>query len=242
MAEITISESVKAIIESNKASNNNDVSYNYYIDICTALQNVKKEYYTFAYHNEHKLYERMFAYELYHQIRVIIDEKNKSGNKDYEGVYLNGEPDKSLGQYQELANAENELNNNENNNENNECEKLNNVFRPDLVLHIPDKTKAQQYIAEIKMLSNDKVVSDFQKMSDYIKRLKPKFKMHFLIYIVDGIDDVEDKLKNELKSKIEKRKINPEDLSRDIICIEASGENDIRTRTLGDILDKIENK
>lgn len=234
MAKITISESAKAIIESNKASNNNDLSYNYYIDICTALQNVKKEYYTFAYHNERKLYERMFAYELYHQIRVIIDDKNKSGNKDYAGVYLNGEPDKSLNIYQDLSKAADTLN------KENECQKLNNVFRPDLVLHIPDKTKAQQYIAEIKMLANEDVVSDFIKLTDYIKRLKPKFKMHFLIYIVNSLDNKE--LEEKLKTKIEKEEINPEDLSRDIICIEASGENDIRTRTLGDILDKIENK
>ncbi len=236
-----VSKQLKAIIESNKASDNNDVNYKdspYYKDICTALKNVDDAYYTFKYHDVHKLYERMFAYELYHQIRVIIDKKKKKSNNYYNNVYLNGEPDKFLNLYIKLANTENKVN---------KKRKykgllLKDKFSPDLVLHgSPNETNEQFYIAEIKMQSNDKVVSDLLKMTDYVNLLDPKFKMHFLIYILYSLDD--DVLMEKLKAKIKNKEINPQKLSRDIICIEASGKNNIRTRTLGSILDQIkENK
>ena len=69
-----------------------DEQFKYVNDFIAALQEVDERYYTYTTTDGLKKYpERVFAYELYHQFRKIMEVKSS----DYCGVYLNGEQTKS---------------------------------------------------------------------------------------------------------------------------------------------------
>ena len=76
----------------------NDVKRSPYLgDILEALSNVRTEYMVYCSPGSkignksyYKYTERIFAYELYHQYRCIMQRKKKK----YAGLYLNGEQQK----------------------------------------------------------------------------------------------------------------------------------------------------
>lgn len=134
----------------------NDDKFKYVNDFISALQEVDEMYYTYAKkNNKNKYPERVFAYELYHQFRKIMESKSS----EFSGVYLNGEQTKSKEVVDELERC-----------------------APDLVLHKciyevdPDK---QLWLCEIKMKGNPKVMSDLNKFS---KMDKLKFQCYVFLY------------------------------------------------------------
>lgn len=109
-------------------------------DFISALLNVDENYYTYTTQKHVTKYpERVFAYELYHQFRKIM-EKNP---EKYQSIYLNGEQQKSKQVVEDLE----------------KC-------APDLVLHdcIYDvRPDGQFWACEIKMKGNPDAMSDFDK-------------------------------------------------------------------------------
>lgn len=109
-------------------------------DFISALLEVEEFYYTYTTQKQVKKYpERVFAYELYHQFRKIM-EKNP---EKYQSIYLNGEQQKSKQVVEDLE----------------KC-------APDLVLHdcIYDvRPDGQFWACEIKMKGNPDAMSDFDK-------------------------------------------------------------------------------
>lgn len=109
-------------------------------DFIKALIEVDGFYYTYTTQKKMKKYpERVFAYELYHQFRKIM-EKNP---EKYQSTYLNGEQQKSKQVVEDLE----------------KC-------APDLVLHdcIYDvRPDGQFWACEIKMKGNPDAMSDFDK-------------------------------------------------------------------------------
>lgn len=109
-------------------------------DFIKALIEVDGIYYTYTTQEKVKKYpERVFAYELYHQFRKIM-EKNP---QKYHSIYLNGEQQKSKQVVEDLE----------------KC-------APDLVLHdcIYDvRLDGQFWACEIKMKGNPDAMSDFDK-------------------------------------------------------------------------------
>lgn len=109
-------------------------------DFIKALIEVDGFYYTYTTQKKVKKYpERVFAYELYHQFRKIM-EKNP---EKYQSIYLNGEQQKSKQVVEDLE----------------KC-------APDLVLHdcIYDvRPDGQFWACEIKMKGNPDAMSDFDK-------------------------------------------------------------------------------
>lgn len=109
-------------------------------DFIKALIEVDGFYYTYTTQKKMKKYpERVFAYELYHQFRKIM-EKNP---EKYQSIYLNGEQQKSKQVVEDLE----------------KC-------APDLVLHdcIYDvRSDGQFWACEIKMKGNPDAMSDFDK-------------------------------------------------------------------------------
>lgn len=111
-------------------------------DLLLALSHVDSLYYSYTtYKGDVKYPERVFAYEVYHQLRDIMKEKSDA----YDDVYLNGEQQKSSEIVDNLS----------------KC-------TPDLVLHrkIYDPNPDDQlWLCEIKMKNNQKAMSDLQKFS-----------------------------------------------------------------------------
>ncbi len=117
----------------------------YIEDFIEALSKVNWEYYSYTTLDKVTKYpERVFAYELYHQLRKIM-EKN---SQKYDNVYLNGEQTKGKLIVEDLE-----------------------LCTPDLVMHrnmIDCKQEDQLWLCEIKMKGNKEAMSDlnkFHKMS-----------------------------------------------------------------------------
>lgn len=120
----------------------------YVKDLCQAAENVGSEYYLYnrcdgdAYH----YMERVFAYELYHQLRLIME--SGSARERYNGLYLCGEQMKS----KTIGN-------------------LSGAKCPDLVLHGSfSETDRQEWVCEIKHRCSGNPSEDLYKLS---KDLKP---------------------------------------------------------------------
>lgn len=115
----------------------------YIEDFLNAIESVGKLYYHFKHGDgEEKYPERIFAYEVYHQFRKIMEQPHSS----YEGIYLNGEQLK-LPEYAEIARK---------------C-------TPDLILHrnlISTENEDQLFICEIKMNGNNEAMSDLEKFNE----------------------------------------------------------------------------
>ena len=109
-------------------------------DFIRALLNVDENYYTYTTQKQVTKYpERVFAYELYHQFRKIM-EKNP---KKYQCIWLNGEQQKSKQVVEDLE----------------KC-------APDLVLHdciYEVRPDGQFWLCEIKMKNNPEATSDLEK-------------------------------------------------------------------------------
>ena len=114
------------------------------------------------------VYERCFAYELYHQIRLRM-------NKDcYKDLVLNGETGKSVHAFKNVFFPE------PNDSQDDDTKRMIKQFHeeypkfyPDLVLHHPGNFLNQVYIVEIKMDTNPDYCNDFKKLTD-LKRIFEK--------------------------------------------------------------------
>lgn len=199
------------IIESPELMNHPQAKY--LEDIKDALEKVEPIYYNWYKHKpatdgtvseeiQRSNEERVFSYELYHQIRKIMDTKPKYDR--YEGVHLNGEAIKDdkffTTLYEGLSTIFDSIKSDKNNKK-----------MPDLVLHKDPGSineEGQIYLAEIKMKDNDKALDDLFKLTMFEKS-GLKFRFYIFIYVGKTIDD----LKNELK------KIDVSKVSKNIVCI-----------------------
>ena len=199
------------MIESNVLKDHPKVIY--LDDLKVALKKVDPAYFNWCMHKpaddgsiseeiQSRNEERVFAYELYHQIRKIME--SKSASKRYQGVFLNGEAIKDdkffTNLYEGLSKVYKDIN-----------EDKSNKRVPDLVLHKDqgsNKAEGQIYLAEIKMGDNDKALDDLLKLS-MLKDSKLNFDFYIFIYVRKTIDE----LKEELK------KIDTSKLSKSIVCL-----------------------
>lgn len=203
----------------------------YLEDIKTALNSVNSIYYTWYNHKidntdysseeYQKAYcERVFAYELYHQIRKIMDASPVPMR--YKDVYLNGETIKDNKFFNDIYDGLKESNPKFNGE--------NSKRIPDLVLHKDlgsTEEEGQIYLAEIKMKDNKNALDDLEKLTLFEKS---KLNFTFYIFIYAG-KDVEE-FKEDLS------KIETSTLSKNIVCICAKcGES--QCMTLGEILSEI---
>lgn len=128
----------------------------YVDDFIKALANVDWLYYTYTtLKNVTKYPERVFAYELYHQLRKIMEDKRD----EYRDVYLNGEQTKGKTVVEDLERC-----------------------APDLVLHrsmIDCKPDDQLWLCEIKMKGNQEALSDLGK---FHKMASLNFQCYIFLY------------------------------------------------------------
>lgn len=122
-----------------------------------------------------KYAERLFCYELYHQLRCLIDKAPQLSNN--EAIRLQAEVKKDFllniiyDQYQ--------------------LEKLSKEFYPDFLVHNPDNSDHQELIVEVKT-NPDNSSSDYQ--TDLLKivefQVKYRFKYGCLIVVKKDVDQV----------------------------------------------------
>ena len=201
----------------------------YLEDIKTALNNVNSVYYSWYNHkisnSEYpseecqKAYcERVFAYELYHQIRRIMDANPAPAR--YEDVYLNGETIKDNKFFTDIYEGLAELS--PTFSDNTDSKRI-----PDLILHKDlgsTEAEGQIYLAEIKMKDNENALDDLEKLTLFGKS-KLNFKFYIFIYAGKDID--------ELKEDLSKKDTSA--LSKDIVCI-CSKYGESKCMTLGEII------
>lgn len=149
----------------------------YLDDILCALARVDIKYVLYPSKDNYKYPERVFAYEFYHQYRIIMEEKKEK----YKDLYLNGEQPKSSLVWEGLA-----------------------MITPDLVLHgkvgEEDNTgESQKWLCEIKMISNFNVIDDLEKIKEGESILK--FQHYILLYVGATLQNLKDKLENKNKDK-----------------------------------------
>lgn len=152
----------------------------YLKDIIEALENVSPSYVVNSNTPGH-LAERIFAYEFYHQYRLLMENCN-----EYEGCILCGEQsklydDKNLGKTTETKKEQQS---------------------PDIVLagNVENIDPATQYwVAEIKMAGNASWEEDIKKLVKYAKN-QLSFKHLFFIYVCNGEEQ-----KMKIIQKLDKR-------------------------------------
>lgn len=151
---------------------------NYYIeDIKEALQNVSGKFIISSNGNTY-LAERIFAYEFYHQYRLLME----SNPHRYEGAYLCGEQSKLLSIKEDNLEKDNKK-----------------YVSPDIVLagNIENTDEKTQYWAsEIKMYGNPKWKEDLPKLSHYSKS-SLKFQIVLFIFVCENKEQKEE-IKGEL--------------------------------------------
>lgn len=163
---------------------NTILDFAYLDDFLCALSKVDKKYVLYTYDidsndNEKLKYpERVFAYEFYHQYRLIMEDKKTL----YNSLYLNGEQPKSSLVWKGLA-----------------------KITPDLVLHgkigEEDETgESQKWLCEIKMLGNPNVVNDLEKIKNDECMLK--FNDYIFLYVGATLQNLKDKLEGCNKEKL----------------------------------------
>lgn len=218
------------LFESPFLSNHPDKEY--LEDIKSALNEVKSVYYGWYNHkianSEYlseeiqKAYcERVFAYELYHQIRKIMD-VNPTLTR-YENVYLNGETIKDNKFFTEIYAGLAEISTKFSNDKDNKR-------IPDLVLHKDlgsTETEGQIYLAEIKMKDNENALDDLDKLTLLMKS-KLNFTFYIFIYAGKNIDEFKDDLSKKDTSY----------LSKNIVCI-CSKFGESKCMTLGEVLSEM---
>jgi hypothetical protein len=203
----------------------------YLEDIKCALKNVDSIYYRWTNHKvgetefpseevEKAYCERVFAYELYHQIRKIMDAN--PALERYQGVYLNGETIKNNKFYTDLFDGLSEYDSSFKEGEDNKR-------IPDLVLHRDlgsIEKEGQIYLAEIKMAENKNALDDLKKLT-----VLQKSKLNFTFYIFIYAGKNKDELYEELS------KIDTSIVSKDIVCI-CSKFGESECMTFGEIIGK----
>ena len=203
----------------------------YLEDIKCAINNVDSIYYRWYNHKDAKTpfpsedieksyCERVFAYELYHQIRKIMDAN--PALERYQGVFLNGETIKNNKFYTDLFDGLSEY-------DSSFKEGVNNKRSPDLVLHKDLGStidEGQIYLAEIKMAENKNAFDDLKKLTALMKS-KLNFSFYIFIYVGRNIDEFYEEL----------AKIDTSKFSKDIVCI-CSKYGKSECMTLGEIIEK----
>jgi|GEM_PF-2373216 len=198
------------IIDSPSLLNHPD--FQYLNDIITALEKVDPKYFSWYKHKpandgtiseviKKSNEERVFAYELYHQIRKIMDTEPIPDR--YIGVHLNGEAIKDDNFFTTLYKGLSTLYDSIKTD-------ICNRKMPDLVLHKDPgsiKKEGQIYLAEIKMGDNAKALNDLLKLTMF-ENSGLNFDLYIFIYVGKSTDE----LKNELK------KIDVSILSKNIVC------------------------
>lgn len=152
-------------------------------DFLCALSKVDMKYVLYPFREDYKYPERVFAYEFYHQYRLIMEEKKEK----YKSLYLNGEQPKSSKVWEGLA-----------------------QITPDLVLHgkigeKDDTGKSQKWLCEIKSISNPQIINDLIKIENDETILK--FQNYILLYVGATLQNLKDKLEGCDKDKIDNNTI-----------------------------------
>jgi len=145
--------------------------------ILTALMNVEQSYYQTTYQNiqnfknalKHRVGrvikndferygERVFCYELYHQLRIQIDEE-KSGNPNFlNGALLQGEVEKM--QIFQLIEDLGLL-------------PMDGEYAPDFLMHTPGNADSHPYVIEVKCehdVSRQKIKEDLLKINQFVTK------------------------------------------------------------------------
>ena len=199
----------------------------YLEDIKTALNKVNSIYFSWCNHKivdnescseelQQDYCERVFAYELYHQIRCVM-----YSNPIYKNVYLNGETIKRNNFFTDIFDALPLLDSKFHGDKKDKCV-------PDLVLHKDlgsTEKEGQIYLAEIKMAQNKQALSDLWKLT-LLKNSKLDFSFYIFIYAGKDVDE----FRSELSS------IDTSKLSLDIVCI-CTKFGQSKCMTLGEILE-----
>ena len=208
----------------------NDELNVYLEDLCSALEKVTPQYRKWVLYDtepssdtietRESYCERVFAYELYHQLRLIMEPCPGYVLERYKNLLLNGEQVKNDNFYKNLFGKLSEI-----------TDKFkkggNNKIVPDLVLHNKIGTieeNGQIYLVEIKMGENNNALDDLEKLT---LLGKSELNSHFYIFVYV------DKTINDLKKKILHKGF--EAFSPDIVCI-CLEDNNATCTTLGDLI------
>lgn len=164
----------------------------YFKDFLKALLHVEHRYILYPYRgingeDNDKLqgrYERVFAYELYHQFRKIME----CNPEKYEGIFLNGEAYKGGSIYTKMLEILGGCN----------CSEALTNCVPDLVLHKNpgEIVKGGQYfLCEMKTCANSKFLDDFRKIKKYADS-QLEFKYHIFLSIGETLNQLKKRIKN----------------------------------------------
>ena len=146
--------------------------------------------------------ERVYAYELYHQLRKIM-ECPACMEEKYKGLTLNGEAIKSNTFFKDVFDGLYEVNDGKEH-----------KFIPDLILHKDlgsFENEGQIYLAEIKMEGNEKALDDLIKLTN-LKKTKLSFDFYIFIYVGVSMRDFLSKVEKLGKEVIKK-------IDDNIVCI-----------------------
>lgn len=213
-----------------KSSHLENDSFKVYLeDLCSALEEVSPEYKKWILYNtdasgdvketQESYCERVFAYELYHQLRLIMEPCRGHVEERYRELILNGEQVKLDNFYKHLFEGLSKLS------EKFKKEGENKII-PDLVLHKNIGTidkDGQIYLVEIKMGENTNALDDLEKLT-----LLTKSELYFHFYIFVYVDKSIDELKEMILHK------GVDVFSKNIVCICLESNNAICT-TLGEL-------
>lgn len=213
-----------------KSSHLENDSFKVYLeDLCSALEEVSPEYKKWILYNtdasgevketQESYCERVFAYELYHQLRLIMEPCRGHVEERYRELILNGEQVKLDNFYKHLFEGLSKLS------EKFKKEGENKII-PDLVLHKNIGTidkDGQIYLVEIKMGENTNALDDLDKLT-LLNKSELNFHFYIFVYVDKSID--------ELKEKILHKGIDV--FSKNIVCICLESNNAICT-TLGEL-------
>ena len=213
-----------------KSSHLENDSFKVYLeDLCSALEEVSPEYKKWILYNtdasgevketQESYCERVFAYELYHQLRLIMEPCRGHVEERYRELILNGEQVKLDNFYKHLFEGLSKLS------EKFKKEGENKII-PDLVLHKNIGTidkDGQIYLVEIKMGENTNALDDLEKLT-----LLTKSELYFHFYIFVYVDKSIDELKEMILHK------GVDVFSKNIVCICLESNNSICI-TLGEL-------
>lgn len=154
--------------------------------LCEAIRNVPKHYYSLSnpqgYSKLERHPERLFTYELYHQLRIII-EKKRQNSGFYDEFFVDAEIYKKLERTTYLQENVTEKKYKETKSELDKDK----VF-PDFVIHTNQKSRKiddQFLILECKTqtenLTQDAFNNDFFKLNEYISLLNFQFSVYLII-------------------------------------------------------------
>lgn len=164
-------------------------------------------------------YERIFAYELYHQFRKLMEDNpteypnipeapNEPGNSN-KSIILSGEMYKNNRIYNRKK------------------------YSPDLVLHNPCDMSAQRLLCEMKLKTNPFLLSDLKKIKKMYKGLQ--FQCNIFLLIGADLDFLKRKIRVAMYKQLEKQWL----MSTICVCLHNDGKA-LDYATLEEIIQEIE--